>query len=102
VKACCEREAKESESDFSKRLPTAFRIASECATVQFVVADENDKELEHNEYWRLRVDFHPRLERERFTLGLRKDKPIIAGDDAERNADFICKAAKNNGVLDIW
>jgi len=108
IKASCEREARESELDFSKRLPAAFRAASECKTVQLVIFSNDTNELEDSltknapEYWSLRVDFHPRFERQPFTLGLGTDKPNIAGDDAEREADFICKAAKNNGVIEWW
>jgi hypothetical protein len=108
IKGSCEREAKESELDFSKRLPAAFSFAEECKTVQFVI-DSNDNEqlkdsLTQNasEYWRLRVDFHPRFERQPFTLGPGMGRPLIWGGDTEHDADFICKAAKNNGVIDIW
>lgn len=109
MRAACEREARESELDFSGRLPTAFLVANECKTVQFIVDSNNDKELEDNltrnvdsKYWRLRVDFHPRLERQPFDLGLGMNRPSVGGDDVEHDADFICKAVKNNGVIAVW
>src|SRR6266576_4808302 len=49
LRASCEREARETEVDFSKRLSTAFRTSPECATVQFLVSlgsDKGSKELE--------------------------------------------------------
>jgi hypothetical protein len=107
VRASCEREAKDSELDFSKKLPAAFRAANECRTVQFII-DSNNKELEDrltrnaSEYWRLRVDFHPRFEKQPFTLGSGTGTPRIWGVDAEHDADFICKAAKHNGVTAVW
>jgi hypothetical protein len=108
IKTSCEHEAKESELDFSKRLPAAFRFADECKTVQFVIDSNDNKQLKDSltrnasNYWRLRVDFHPRFERQPFTLGSGMNKPLIEGVDTEHDADFICKAAKHNGVLDIW
>lgn len=104
-KAACERQAREAELDFSKRLSTAFRTSPECATVQFLVSPENknSKDLEDRlAYWRLQVDFRPGLTQQPFSLGLGRDKPLIGGDDAEHEADFICEAAKNNGVVAIW
>jgi hypothetical protein len=109
MRASCEREARESESDFSKRLPAAFRVANECKTVQFIVSSDDSKELEDSltknvgsRYWILRVDFHPRLENQPYTLGSGRDTPLVGGDDAEHNADFICRAAKHNGVIATW
>src|SRR5258708_24061408 len=64
LRASCEREARETELDFSKRLSTAFRALPQCATVQLLVlsgSDKGSKELEdklarnaRSEYWRLR------------------------------------------------
>jgi hypothetical protein len=109
MKASCEYEAKWAELDFSRRLPAAFLAANECKTVQFIVASDHNRELEDSltknvgsMYWKLRVDFHPRLERQPFTLGSGRENPQIRGDDAEHNADFICQAAKHNGVIAIW
>jgi hypothetical protein len=110
--ASCEREARETEADFSKRLSTAFRASPQCATVQFLVSsgsDKGSKELEDKlarnagpEYWRLRVDFHPRLRKQPCSLGRGNNDPLVGCDDAEHDAAFICEAAKNNGVTAIW
>jgi hypothetical protein len=109
ARADCEREARESELDFSKRLPAAFLAANECKTVQFVIDSNGNRELEDNltgnvssKYWRLRVDFHPRLQKQPFSLGSGMDRATVGGDDAEHDADFICKAAKHNGVIAVW
>jgi hypothetical protein len=67
--------------------------------------EKNSAELEQRlarnaggEYWRLRVDFHPRVP----YLGSGTDKPAIGGDDVEHDAAYICEAAKHNGVMDLW
>ena len=116
LRESCNLEAKEGEAEFSKRLTTAFRAAPECATVQLLIdsgSDQESKELEKNltknlrgEYWRLRVDYHPELDRQPFYLSPGNasplDRPLVGGDDAEHNAAFICTAAKNNGIIDVW
>ena len=112
VSTSCEQESRETEAKFSKSLPAAFKAAPECATVQFLVLSEsepNAREIEDSltkdtsgKYWRLRVDFHPRLSRQPFSLGQGKDNGLVGGEDAEHNAAFICDAAKNNWVSDIW
>ena len=111
-KSACERKAREDEVALSKKLSEIFRATPECRTVQFIVSQTNGKdsaELEQRlarnaggEYWRLRVDFHPRLPRQPFYLGTGTDKPTIGGDDVEHNAAFICEAAKHNGVTAYW
>jgi hypothetical protein len=103
-RASCERQARETEVEFSKRLSTAFRASPECATVQLLISSRSDKssgELEDrlarnagSEYWKLRVDFRPGLKTQPFALGLGKDNPRIEGDDAEHSAAFICKLPK--------
>jgi hypothetical protein len=69
----------------------------------------NSQELERglasnagSHYWRLRVDFRPGLTKQPFLLGSGKDSPRIEGDDAEHDAAYICKAAKNNKVTATW
>ena len=101
LRAACEREARDGERDFSKTLSTIFHAAPECRTVDFrpLTADAVHAEPE---YWRLRIDFRPRLERQPFELGPGTDRPRIGGDDAAHSADYICKAVKNNGVTAIW
>jgi hypothetical protein len=109
-KAACEAEAKQGLVKLTENLPAIFRDATECRTVQFLVAspdaDEQLKEALNtnrgNTYWLLRIDFHPRLQRQPFSLGPGMERPDIGGDDVEQNADFICKAAKHNGVIGIW
>jgi hypothetical protein len=108
----CEQEARDEESSFSKKLSAAFRASPKCRTVGLIVlvpgaSDAKDVEdrLERNvgsQYWRLRVDFHPRLPTQTFDLGPGTDRPRIGGDDAEHNTAYICEAAKNNGVTAIW
>ena len=112
LRASCEREARETEMDFSKRLSTAFHASPQCATVQFLVSsgsDKGSKELEDkltrnagSEYWRLRVDFHPRLPKQPCSLGPGNNDALVGCDDAEHDAAFICEAAKHNGVTAIW
>jgi len=113
VLASCFQEGKSEELDFTKRLATAFSITPECATVQFLILSGNDKnsnelegKLEKNvgsEYWRLRVDFHPELSGQPFDLRMgNSSNGGIGGDDAEHSTAFMCKAAKNNGVIDVW
>jgi hypothetical protein len=108
----CEREAREDEEAFLQKLPQAFRAAPECKHVQLLVAQGNgtnstelDERLAKNaraEYWRLRVDFHPRQASQPFTLGSGTDKPEIGGDDVEHSVAYICEAAKHNGVTAYW
>ncbi len=108
LKASCEREAMEGEDALSRRLPEGFATAPECKNVQFLVIQQIDLasgELEKrfgSDYWRLRVDFHPRLAYQPFSLGRGEKRADIGGDDVEHNAAFICEAAKHNGVIAIW
>jgi hypothetical protein len=99
-KSSCEREAREDEAAFSKKLPEAFRAAAECKTVQLIIAQDTTNAAA--DYWRLRVDFHPRLPKQPFYLGSGTDKLTIGGDDAEHNAAYICEAVKHNGVTAVW
>jgi len=113
LRESCNLETKEGEAEFSKRLTAAFRASPECATVQLLIdsgSDKESKELEArlaknawHEYWRLRVDYHPELDKQPFNLSpgnaRQLDRPLVGGDDAEHNAAFICKAAKNNGII---
>jgi hypothetical protein len=97
----CERDARDGERDFLKSLSAAFQAAPECRTVRFMTFTSYAANAASG-YWRLRVDFRPRLERQPFDLGRGTDKPTIGGDDAEHDATYICKAVKNNGVTAIW
>jgi hypothetical protein len=101
LRVSCEREARVAEQDFSKKLPAAFRSTPECRTVGFMPLTP-DAVHSHSDYWRLRVDFHPRQERQTFDLGPGTDRPMIGGDDVDHQADYICKAVKNNGVTEVW
>jgi hypothetical protein len=112
LRTACAQQAKEAELDFPSRLSKAFRAAPECATVAFVVLSEHQdgsKGLESkllknpgSMYWRLRVDFRPGLPRQAFTLGPGEGSVRNEGDDAEHEVSYVCEAAKNNGVLDVW
>jgi hypothetical protein len=112
LRTACERQAREEELSFPDTLSRAFRSAPECATVAFLVLSENDKSSEElkdrlsrdpgSVYWRLQVDFQPGLTRQGFTLGPGTDPARNGGDDAEHEVSFICKAAKDNGVMATW
>jgi hypothetical protein len=112
LRESCDRQAIETEGAFSKSLSAAFRASPECANVQFLIASGNDKNFEelwhrlatdkNSQYWRLRVDFRPGLIHQPFLLALGQNTPRIEGDDAEHEAAYICKTAKNNGVTAIW
>jgi hypothetical protein len=102
-RATCKQRARDMEVAFSKTLATTFRASPECATVQFLVSNEESSLPEGlaarfanvmgSGYWGLRVDFRPGLTSQPFTLGLAKSVPRIAGDDVEHSAAYICKAA---------
>jgi hypothetical protein len=97
----CERDARDEERNFFKSLSAAFQNAPECRTVRFTTST-SDAAHAASGYWRLRVDFRPRLERQPFTLGRGTGHPTIGGDDAEHDVAYICNAVKNNGVTAIW
>ncbi len=98
--ASCEREARDGEQTFAKGLSAAFQTSPKCRTVQFLMPAAGVQS--GSDYWRLRVDFHPRLTTQPFELGLGTERPRIGGDDVEHNAAYICEAVKNNGVTAIW
>jgi hypothetical protein len=107
----CAQQSREAELSLSNRLPRAFGAAPECANVSFLILsadDKNSSELERklknpgSVYWRLRVDFHPGLKMQPFTLGPGEKSSLVGGDDAEHDAAFICTSAKNNGVTAVW
>lgn len=111
IRESCALRARETEAAFATTLSVAFRTSPDCSTVQFIIASGNDKISEYleqrlasnsNQYWRLRIDFHPGLTRQPFLLGRGKDRPLIGGNDAEHNAAYICQAVKNNGVMAYW
>jgi hypothetical protein len=101
LKVSCEREAREGEQNFSRNLLAAFQASPKCETVRLLTLTLNSASAT-SDYWRLRVDFHPRLKMQPFELGRGNDRPRIGGDDAEHNAAYICEAVKNNGVTAIW
>jgi hypothetical protein len=101
LRVSCENEARAAERDFAKKLAAAFSTTPECQTVAFMILTP-DAANSHAGYWRLKVDFRPRLERQPFDLGLGADRARIGGDDAEHQADYICRAVKNNGVTAYW
>ena len=106
--ACAERALRE-ETAFSQRLAIALSSVPECATVSFTSLNGRNADLArelkanpHYQYWRLRVDFHPGMDHQPYTLGPGEDRSRIGGDDAEHTAEFMCKAVKNNGVISVW
>ena len=107
IKVSCADKARTDETAISQRLAKGFSLAPECATVEFAVLNGRNadlaRQLETNsQYWRLRVDIHPGLEHQPYTLGPEEDRPRIGGDDAEHTAAFMCTAVKNNGVISAW
>jgi hypothetical protein len=112
LRTSCAQKARSDEGAFAERLAAAFRSSPDCATVQFDLVrgpDERSRDIQrkleinsHNEYWRLRVDFRPGLSNQPYQLGPGVERARIGGDDAEHTAPFMCKAAKNNGVISVW
>lgn len=101
AQASCEREAQDGERGFAESLSVAFHASPKCRTVQFLKLAAGVP-IVRSDYWRLRVDFHPRLTTQPFELGLGTERPRIGGDDVEHNVAYICEAVKNNGVTAIW
>ena len=97
----CQREAVDQERNLAQNLSAAFQRSPKCSTVQFLIARADAPGIDPA-YWRLRVDFHPRLATQTYELGPGTDRPRIGGDDVEHNAAYICEAVKNNGVTAIW
>jgi hypothetical protein len=117
LSASCEQRATKTEAELSNRLAKAFRSTPECATVYFLVLSGNDKGSEDLEaslarnawkfgegymYWRLRVDIHPGLTSQPFTLGPGKEGALLGGDGVEQNVSFMCEGVKHNGITAYW
>jgi hypothetical protein len=112
LRASCDRQALQAESELKDKLSRAFRVAPECANVDFVIASQDEAEFKKLEdesatsagplYWRLRVDMHPGLTAQPFNLGPGLRRPLVGGDDAEHSASYICEAAKKNGITYNW
>lgn len=112
-KTSCDEEAEAEEAAFLEELGNAFRSAPECSKVQFLVDSgegndhtELERKLKQNpasRYWRLRVDFHPVLNRQPFDLSPgTAARPGLGGDDAQHQVGWICEVVKRNGVADYW
>lgn len=116
LRASCDQEAIDGASKLPGTLSSAFMTTHECATVQLVVLvgdDKGSQDLQTQlstdrwkfgdgyKYWRLRVDYHPELSQQPFSLGPGLEKAIVGGDDAEHEVAFICKAAKQE-LHDYW
>jgi hypothetical protein len=111
LRAACEREAKKEEWTLSQKLPAIFKAEPQCRNVQFIMSKTGasdvqalQKRLESSvgfEYWRLRVDFRPRLKSQPWDLGPGVKSSFIAGGGIEEEAAYICQAVKNNGVVGI-
>ena len=117
VRDACREEALSDEVSFSKTLLSAFETAPTCKDIEFVVdtgavissqdADAHLLSLRKAPHWRLRVDFHPRLMAQPFSLDLvgggLKDYSRIGGESSATDmASFACKMSKSNGVVDYW
>ena len=117
LRASCDKEALEGAAKLPETLSAEFRATPECSTVQlFVMAGEDkssqelQKSLNENDwklgqgyrYWRLRVDYHPELPKQPFSIGHGNGKGSGGGDDVENDAAFICELVKHNGVEFWW
>ena len=102
IRDACQKEAREDEASFQNALSTAFKAAPECQGVEFIV-DSGADPAKKPRYWRLRVDYRPRLKDQVYTPGAGTRKPRIEGNgNADQIMKFVCKASKNNGVVMIW
>jgi len=118
VREACQTEAIEDEVSFSKALSSAFQISPECKGTEFIVdsAVGSDPQgikdhrllVRKATYWRLRVDYRPRLIAQPFSLDLTggsKDFSRLGGGGESLAKDmmtFACEMSKGNGVLNYW
>ena len=113
IRDACQKEAREDEASFQNELSTAFKAAPECKGVEFIVDSGSDQlakakdgsfiSAKKHGYWRLRVDFRPRLNDQVFTLGVGTSTPHITGNgDADHIMKFVCETSKKNGVVMTW
>jgi len=111
----CAREARDGEANFLKELSDSFKTVSECRGIQFIVDPGlNDTSPETKAlliaaqkrgFWRLRVDYHPRLPFQSFrldTVGNHWNRPGGGEGDATHIASFTCEMSHKNGVIDVW
>jgi hypothetical protein len=117
VRDDCRKEALSDEVSFSENLLSAFETAPTCKDIEFVVdtgvASPSQETVAHllslrkAPHWRLRVDLHPRLMAQPFSLDLVgggfKDWSKIGGESSATDmARFACEMSKSNGVVDYW
>jgi hypothetical protein len=116
IREPCQTEAIADVVSFSKALSSAFQISPECKGVEFIVdsAVGSDPQglkdhlllVRKATYWRLRVDYRPRLIAQPFSLDLigGGGKPSRSGGEssAKDMMTFACKMSKSNGVVDYW
>src|SRR5260370_12521471 len=74
IREACQAEAIADEVSFSKALLSAFQISPKCKGTEFIVdsavgSDPQDM-VRKTPHWRLRVDYHPRLIAQPFSLDL--------------------------------
>jgi len=101
LRESCEQEARVEERKFFAKLSSAFSSTPECQTVALMKLT-SDTVRSNPGYWRLAVDYHPRVAGQPFDLNRGMKRGYIEGDNAEREVDYICKAVKNNGVMAYW
>jgi hypothetical protein len=101
IRDACQKEAREDEASFQNALSTAFKAAPECKDVEFIV-DSGADPAKKPHYWRLRVDYRPRLNDQVFSLRAGTNAPLIGNGNANDIIKFVCKTSKNNGVVMIW
>jgi len=101
IRDSCAQMARNGETAFASQLALEFHSAAECSTVDFKVLSPANQGDRGSEFWRLRVNFHNGFSKQSYELGPNGGSTMVGGEDAD-NVAFICKAAKQNGVLDFW
>jgi hypothetical protein len=117
IREACQTEAIADEVSFSKALLSAFQISPKCKGTEFIVdsavgSDPQDIKdhfllVRKAPHWRLRVDYHPRLIAQPFSLDLTgggsKDFSRLDGESTAKDMmTFACEMSKSNGVVDYW
>jgi hypothetical protein len=119
----CQKEAIESEANFLNQLSTAFKEAPERKDIEFIVDSGTDqsskgtdarlKTVKKGPFWRLRVDYRPRLtlyqesvlgagyQEAKLGFGTSRACSGISGP-SENIVKGTCELAKKNCVLSAW
>lgn len=111
----CRREAQSDEITFSQNLAATFQTSQECKDIRFAMDESNSSQEKDGHlldmlrapHWRLRVNYHPRLSAQSFTLDLVhvrfRDSSKWGGEgEAVEIANFVCEMSRKNGVVDYW